>query len=99
MSKLIRAPLVHFLLIGGVAFFLDGALRFRPLLPGRLPWLRLAPVLVASLAGLEELAQALSPYRSSTVSDFVADLLGVVCLSWLARRLSGWLERRRERAS
>jgi len=82
---------LHFVLIGMIAFFLDGLLGFRPLFPGagaRWSWLRLAPVLVLVLAGLEELAQSFSPYRSCSWSDFVADLLGVCFFSWLARRFA-----------
>ena len=73
----------HFVLIGGLAFFLDGVLDYRPV-TRRVPWLRLAPTAVLTVAGIEELLQALTPRRTSSVSDFVADLLGVYFLSWLS---------------
>jgi len=78
----------HAILIGLLAFFLDGALGFRPLLRGRLGFLRLGPTIILCLAAAEELAQVLSPRRSSSLSDFAADLFGIVVLSWLARRIS-----------
>ena len=77
----------HFVLIGGLAFFLDGALGYRPLTP-KAPWLRMAPVLVLSVAAVEEMAQALSPNRSSSLSDFVADSVGVFFFSWLSARVA-----------
>jgi hypothetical protein len=82
----------HAVMIGFLAFFLDGALGFRPLLPGaRLPWLRLAPVLVIVVAGAEELLQRLSPHRTCSITDFAGDVVGVFALAWLALRI----ERRR----
>ncbi len=80
----------HLIFIGLIAFFLDGVLGFRPLFGERLPWLRLAPVLVLALAGLEELAQALSPNRSCSIVDFAADALGIFFFSWLALKLDRW---------
>jgi hypothetical protein len=77
----------HAVLIGPLAFFLDGALGFRPAFRA-LPALRLAPLLVAAAAGLEEYAQRFSARRDSCWSDFFADLLGIVIFSWLARRLA-----------
>lgn len=80
----------HAVLIGLLAFYLDGALGFRPLLGPvwpRLAWLRLAPVVVLAVAGAEELAQALSPVRSCSLSDFAGDVVGVFALSALAFRL------------
>ncbi|HSN97295.1 MAG TPA: hypothetical protein VLS89_03320 [Candidatus Nanopelagicales bacterium] len=77
--------LCHALLFGLLAASLDGALAHRPLLRCA-PEPRLAPVLVLSVAGLEELAQGLSPHRSSTLSDFAADTAGVLLLSWLVAR-------------
>jgi hypothetical protein len=83
----------HAVMIGLLAFFLDGALGFRPLLGQRRPrlaWLRLAPVVVIAVAGAEELAQALSPHRTCSLSDFAGDVVGVIALSALAR----WIDRR-----
>lgn len=81
---------LHALFIGLLAFFLDGSLRFRPLLDGRLRWLRLGPVIVLTLAGVEELLQSLSPHRSCSALDFAADTVGVVLLSSFALRLERW---------
>lgn len=77
----------HFVLIGMFAFFLDGVLRFRSFFSGKLAFLRLAPVLVIALSALEELAQSFSPYRTPCISDFLADVLGIVLGSWLAKYL------------
>jgi hypothetical protein len=77
----------HAVLIGPLAFFLDGALGLRPLIRGtRFP--RLAPVLILAVAGIEEYAQRFSPRRSSSFSDYAADIVGVCFFSWLARRVA-----------
>lgn len=81
---------LHAVLIGLLAFFLDGSLRFRPLLNGRMRWLRLGPVIVLIVAGAEELLQSLSPHRSCSAYDFAADMVGIVLLSFLAFRLDRW---------
>lgn len=77
----------HLVLVGLLAFFLDGVLGFRPLFSGKFAFLRLAPVLVIALAALEELAQSFSPYRTPSVSDFLADVAGIILCSWLAKYL------------
>jgi VanZ family protein len=66
--------LVHFLCMGALAFFADGLARHRTVFgtPARL-----GPALVFAAAAIDELAQRLSPCRSSSVSDLVADALGV----------------------
>ncbi len=88
LAALPHADLIgHAVLIGPLAFFLDGALDFRPVYRG-LPALRLAPLLVIALAGLEEYAQRYSSRRTSCWSDFLADVLGICLFSWLARRLA-----------
>jgi polysaccharide biosynthesis protein VpsQ len=76
----------HAILIGGLAFFLDGALGHRPLWPG-LSFPRLGPVIVAAAAGIEEYLQRLSPRRSSDLGDFAADVVGICFFSWLSRRV------------
>lgn len=78
----------HAILIGLLAFFLDGALHFRHVIPGKLAFLRLAPVIVLSLAGIEEMIQAFSPLRTASLSDFSADVVGVIVCSWLAKVVS-----------
>jgi VanZ family protein len=94
-QRIPHADLVaHAVLFGLLAGFLDGALGHRPLLRGRLPWLRLAPVVVLAVAAVEEIAQRLSPRRTSSFSDYAADLVGVVLFVWLAGRVTAWHERR-----
>ncbi len=36
----------HAVLVGLLAFFLDGILRFRPLFPGKFSFIRIAPVII-----------------------------------------------------
>lgn len=84
----------HAVLYGLLAGFLDGALGHRPLLRGRAPWLRWAPLLVLSVAGAEEIAQLLSPRRTASLSDFVGDVIGVTLFVWLAGRVTAWRDRR-----
>jgi VanZ family protein len=71
----------HAVLYGMIAFFLAGALAIRAW-PG---WA--APAVVLACAGIEEWAQRFSPRRTSCWSDFLADVVGVCLLSWLARAL------------
>lgn len=75
---------MHLLLIGGVGFFLDGALDHRPLLN---KWWSLGGTLVLIVAGIEEWAQRFSPRRSSSFSDYAADVMGVVLFVWLSRKV------------
>lgn len=90
----------HVVLIGTFSLLLDGSLSFRPL-PVLNWWpVGLGPVLVLVAAGAEELLQALSANRSSTLSDFAADLAGIFFFALLARILT-WRKRRevRQRAA
>jgi len=75
----------HAVGIGGLAFFLDGALRRRPLPGGRGS---LAAAIVLLAAGVEEYAQRFSPRRSSSWGDFAADVVGGIFFVWLSRRLT-----------
>ncbi|MFO0761513.1 MAG: hypothetical protein U0359_33850 [Byssovorax sp.] len=77
----------HAVLIGPLAFFLDGVLDHRPLLRP-VPWARLAPLLVIAVAGLEEYAQRFSARRDSSYSDFFADVIGIVAFSVLSKRVA-----------
>jgi len=86
----------HMILIGMLAFFLDGVFEFRPLLPGKADWLRLGPIIILTIAAAEEVAQALSPNRTASLRDFVADVLGIFICSWLAKRLEARIVRARE---
>lgn len=79
--------LFHAILIGLLGGLLDGALGFRRVVPA-LAFPRLGAVLVLVVAGIEEYAQRFSPRRSSTYSDFFADVVGVLFFSWLARRVA-----------
>lgn len=76
---------LHAVFIGGLAFFLDGAIDHRPLFRGHGS---LAGAIVLAVAGFEEWAQRFSARRSSSLGDFVADAIGVVVLVWLARRIA-----------
>jgi len=76
----------HAILIGGLAFFLDGALDHRRLFPAH-DFPRLAPVVILVVAGVEEYLQRLSPRRSSDLADFAADVVGVCLLTWLSLRV------------
>jgi hypothetical protein len=76
----------HAVLIGGLAFFLDGAMERRRLFEAH-AFPRLAPVLVLLVAGIEEYLQRLSPRRSSDLADFAADVVGVCFFTWLSARL------------
>jgi len=76
---------VHALAFGLLGAFLDGALGQRRIHPG-VPFPRLGPSLVLAAAGIEELAQGLSPRRSSSLADFAADAAGILVLSWLVGR-------------
>jgi hypothetical protein len=78
----------HAILIGGLAFFLDGALEHRGLLRDR-AFPRLGPVLVLVAAGIEEYAQRFSPRRDSSWSDYAADVVGVCFFAWLSLRVDG----------
>jgi VanZ family protein len=84
----------HAILIGGLAFFLDGALGYRRLLAGS-AFPRLAPVLILIGAGVEEYLQRLSPRRESSLSDFAADVIGVCLLCWASQRVHEAITARR----
>ena len=75
----------HAILIGGLGFFLDGALERRPLAGGRGS---LGGAIVLVVAGVEEWAQRFSPRRESSFLDYAADVVGVVFFVWLSRRVS-----------
>lgn len=77
---------MHLILIGGVAFFADGALAHRPLVRG---YGSLGGAAVLLVAGVEEWAQRFSPRRTSSWSDFAADVVGVILFVWAARWIGG----------
>jgi hypothetical protein len=78
----------HAVLIGLLAFFLDGVLCFRPLFPGKFSFIRIAPVIILTIAAVEEVAQSLSSHRTASLGDFIADTVGIVLCSRLARYLA-----------
>jgi VanZ family protein len=63
---------LHFSMAGTLAFFLDGALGRRTV--WRIP---LAAVIVLVPIAIEEYLQRLSPVRTSSIFDFLADVGGV----------------------
>ena len=77
--------LAHAVLIGLMGALLDGALGFRPLTRWTPRWIGLGPSIIVALAGVEEIMQALSARRSSSLSDFLADVTGVVVLCAVVR--------------
>ncbi len=89
---------LHFAMASALAFFTDGVLARRALVPGKI-LLPLAPVVVLVPVGIEEYLQRLSDVRSSSIWDFTADVLGVVAGTLasraVARRLRGTVLRGR----
>lgn len=83
----------HAILIGGLAFFLDGVLDHRRLFADH-AFPRLAPVAILVVAGIEEYLQRLSPRRSSDLADFAADVVGVCFFTWLSLRVELRLRQR-----
>ncbi|AKU98621.1 hypothetical protein AKJ09_05285 [Labilithrix luteola] len=77
--------LLHATLAGGLAFFLDGALGHRDVMIASRRILPLAAILVLVPVGVEELLQRLSPVRSSSIWDYLADCVGVTISVSLSR--------------
>lgn len=77
---------LHFLLIGSIAFWLNLWLAGRrvPLGGWLVPLAVLIPLVVA-LA--EEIAQRLSPVRSPDPLDFLSDVLGLLFFWWLSQKV------------
>lgn len=80
---------LHFLLIGSIAFWLNLWLNGRSLSPGyaNIP---LAIVVPFSLALAEEGLQSFSPLRTASLLDLSSDLLGLLVFWWLSRKLIAW---------
>lgn len=77
---------LHFLLIGSIAFWLNLWLNGRTLQMGR--WsLPLALLIPFSLALLEEGIQFFSPVRTADIIDLSSDLLGLLFFWWLSQRI------------
>lgn len=69
---------MHFLLIGVAGYVLHRALGRRSF-----GWIPLGFVIIAVVAGIEEALQSLSPARTASVLDLVADLAGLATLAWI----------------
>ena len=78
---------LHGFFAGPLAFFLDGALGWRG---KRVP---LAAVIVTCIVAVEELAQSLSPRRSTSLHDFVGDVVGIAVCTLASRILMRRLQR------
>ncbi len=78
---------VHFTTAGLLVVFLDGALRNRTAFTIGGVAIPVAALLVLVPAAIEEFLQRYSVHRTSSIWDFVADLLGVVVLVALSRRV------------
>lgn len=77
---------MHFLLAGLLAFFLDGAMSRRPLFVVRRISMPLSAILVLTPVGVEEYLQRYALLRTSSIWDFAADALGVAVFIPLSRR-------------
>lgn len=78
--------LAHFAVAGLLAFFLDGALRRRPLSVAGRAVVPLSAACVLAPVGIEEYLQRFGELRNSSLMDFAADVAGVVVLIPLSRR-------------
>jgi membrane-associated phospholipid phosphatase len=78
---------VHALLLGALAFWLDLWLFGRRVGRGRVR-APLALVIAFSCAALEELAQLWADTRSADLTDLASDLAGMLVFLWLSRRLA-----------
>jgi VanZ family protein len=80
----------HFVLIGGMAFFLNLSLGLRELRVWK-RGLLLGSVVVAVVFTLEEISQIWIPSRTFDLLDLAGDYSGIIFFGWLARRL--WKQR------
>src|SRR3954454_3651517 len=74
---------VHLVMGGMLAFFLDGALRRRMLFARSKLAVPLSTVMILVPAGIEEYMQRYTTYRTSSFWDFFADFSGVVLFTAL----------------
>ena len=75
----------HFSFFGLLAFFLDGALRRKPLAVAGLT-VPFAAIAILVPAGIEEFMQRFAILRTSSFGDFAADVVGVCLFIPLSRR-------------
>lgn len=77
---------LHFLLFGGVVFWLNLWLEGRQLSVGR--WrIPLAILIPFSIALIEESIQHFSPVRTAGLDDLLSDLAGMICFWWLSHQI------------
>ncbi|CAN5924214.1 hypothetical protein BH11MYX4_BH11MYX4_67980 [soil metagenome] len=79
---------IHFVIAGLLAFFLDGALGRRAAFAIRGIAVPLAAVVVLVPTGIEECLQTLSALRTASFWDYAGDLAGVVVFIPLSRRFA-----------
>jgi len=75
----------HFVLIGGVAFFLNTSLGGREISAFGCRFL-LGSVIVVAVFTIEEITQMRIPWRTFDYGDLAADYAGILFFGWLARR-------------
>ena len=76
--------LLHAVLVGPLALWLDGALDYRPIPRTPAP---LGPAIVVAVAMTEEYLQRFSARRSSTWHDVAGNLVGIALFTLLGRAL------------
>lgn len=78
----------HFLFFGLFAFFVHRSLGFRSwrLFGTGGVGVPVGPLVILTLATLEELSQQFFPYRTLDVVDWLADFAGISLFTWLAQR-------------
>ena len=80
--------IMHFLIAGLLAFFLDGALAGRALAPASGIAVPIAAIGLLVPMGIEECLQGLSALRNPSIWDFASDVAGVLAFIPLSRRLA-----------
>jgi len=80
--------IIHFVIAGLLAFFLDGALARRSAFVIRGFAVPLAAVLVLVPTGIEECLQSLSELRTASIWDYAGDVAGVLAFIPLSRRFA-----------
>jgi VanZ family protein len=92
LPKIFELPyfdkVAHFFTAGLLAFFLDGGLRRRNLSLARGITVPLAAAFILVPAGIEEFLQRYATFRTASYGDFAADVVGVLLLLPLSRRLA-----------
>jgi VanZ family protein len=84
----------HFLMFGGLAFFVDGAAHYRRLGARAPSFAHAGPVWLWVVVAIDEWAQRFSPTRTSELADLVADTLGIAAFALLSSAFDTWLGRR-----